>query len=320
MTMLNSLTDREMMGLSNKYITSRFNQLQAIYDLFVSKEIHELIALLESVHSSLEERFVAGQLLALRGDPRIKTLDPVMIEIPASSVNIGINENQIGRVLKQYEHVGVIRNWILKETPAHQVKLASFRIRKFLVTNQEYKDFLKDTHYEGLPTSWEFGVYPDHKANHPVYTITEKAAENYAVWLSEKLNRKFRLASEAEWEYAASGPDHFEYPWGNNYQTGFANTVEEKIFMTTPVGMFLEGNSYFGLSDMAGNVEEYVADDYQAYPNGVVIEDDLTSNGRYRVARGGSFTRYADLARTTRRHGHYNKAIYVMGFRLVEEI
>jgi formylglycine-generating enzyme required for sulfatase activity len=72
---------------------------------------------------------------------------------------------------------------------------------------------------------------------------------------------------------------------------------------------------------MAGNVEEYVADDYAPYPGAARVEDDLSrARGRYRVARGGGFTRYRDLARCKRRHGRFPKAIYVMGFRLAETL
>ena len=73
---------------------------------------------------------------------------------------------------------------------------------------------------------------------------------------------------------------------------------------------------------MAGNVEEYVSDDYAAYPGGEFVTDHLVQiHGRYRVARGGSFARYRDLARTRRRHGHNPRSVtYAMGFRLAESI
>ena len=73
---------------------------------------------------------------------------------------------------------------------------------------------------------------------------------------------------------------------------------------------------------MAGNVEEYVADDYAAYPGGAFIADHLVQiHGRYRVARGGSFARFRDLARTRRRHGfNPRSATYAMGFRLAESL
>ena len=84
------------------------------------------------------------------------------------------------------------------------------------------------------------------------------------------------------------------------------------------MGAFLGGDSYYGVSDMAGNVEEYVSSNYTPYPNGQLITDHLVElNGQYRVARGGSFARFRDLARTKRRHGHNPRsATYAMGFRL----
>ena len=84
--------------------------------------------------------------------------------------------------------------------------------------------------------------------------------------------------------------------------------------------MFAAGNSPFGVADLAGNVEEYVADDYAPYPGGSVVDDHLQQiHGRYRVARGGCFARFRDLARTRRRHGHNPRSpAYAMGFRLAE--
>ena len=73
---------------------------------------------------------------------------------------------------------------------------------------------------------------------------------------------------------------------------------------------------------MAGNVEEYVADQYGPYPGGAWVQDHLVDiHGHYHVARGGSFARFRDLARTRRRHGHNPRsATYAMGFRLAETI
>jgi toxoflavin biosynthesis protein ToxD len=65
-----------------------------------------------------------------------------------------------------------------------------------------------------------------------------------------------------------------------------------------------------------------VADAYAPYPGGPFIEDHLAQiHGTYRVARGGSFARFRDLARTRRRHGHNPRsATYAMGFRLAETV
>jgi formylglycine-generating enzyme required for sulfatase activity len=92
--------------------------------------------------------------------------------------------------------------------------------------------------------------------------------------------------------------------------------------MSTPVGTFPNGRSPYGIDDMAGNVEEYVADTYAPYPGGKLVQDDLSTvlGGEYRVTRGGSFARFRDLARCRRRHGPYNRSIYVVGFRIVERI
>lgn len=68
---------------------------------------------------------------------------------------------------------------------------------------------------------------------------------------------------------------------------------------------------------MAGNVEEWVSGVYRPYPGGRHIDDDLaTCQWPHHVARGGSFTRCRDLARTRRRHGRFARDIYVMGFRV----
>lgn len=318
---INTMSDREAMGLPNHFSASSGQMIAMSFQTLKDLSIEALISIAESTEHSFLERYAAGQLLALQGDPRLNVFQPVMCDVVAGTVQMGISESEIDDIVTQYEKVGVQREWILKETPVHTVALKNFRIRKYLVTNQEYRIFLENTKSTELPTSWEFGIYPEYKANHPVYSVSEQAAEAYAQWLSKKTKRHFRLPTEAEWEYAASGYEHFEFPWGNGYQPHCANTVEEKIYTTTPVGIFSQGNSSFGLCDMAGNVEEYTADDYRAYPNGETVVDDLLmTKGRYRVCRGGSFTRYADLARTTRRHGRYDKAIYVMGFRLVEDI
>ena len=73
---------------------------------------------------------------------------------------------------------------------------------------------------------------------------------------------------------------------------------------TAPIAVSTEGTNtlkYYSV-DMAGNVEEYVADDYAAYPGGPFVADHLVQiHGAYRVARGGSFARWRDLARTRRR-------------------
>jgi formylglycine-generating enzyme required for sulfatase activity len=245
-----------------------------------------------------------------------------MVALPGGAVEIGLPAAEVAPVLERLSGLGLDRSWIEKECPRHTVVLAPFRIARYPVTNREYRDFLLATGHAELPSSWRFRQFPAERANHPVYTISASSADAYALWLAQTTGRGFRLPTEAEWEFAAAGPQGRAFPWGERFDADLANTGETGLFDTSPVGAFVGGESVFGLADMAGNVEEYVADDYAAYPGGPFIADHLVQiHGRYRVARGGSFARWRDLARTRRRHGHNPRsATYAMGFRLAETL
>lgn len=315
---INELDNRTAMGLNKGYSASVKDNIQHLYDECRALNQKQLLYIIDN-NQNLLLRYAASQILALLGDPRINTIEPIMIDIPASEVNIGIHENDIDNVLKIFPNIGLQREWILKETPKFTTKINTFRIAKYLITNQEFKDFLISSQYEELPTSWEFGIYPEHKSNHPVYTVSYNAALEYTKWLSTETNRNFRLPTEYEWEYVASGSKHQEFPWGGNFNKQYTNTLEMQFYTSTPVGIFYEGNSRFGACDLAGNVEEYVSDDFRPYTGSKFTTDDIIDKLKtYKVCRGGSFTRYGDLARCSRRHGAYPKDIYVIGFRLAE--
>jgi toxoflavin biosynthesis protein ToxD len=315
----NLLDDRAAMGLPMHFVTRLpVDSFACHRDLF-DFDTMILIAVAEAADEPLARRFAAASLLGLIGDPRIRPHDPVMVDVPAARVRIGLAPDRVTGVVNAWRQVGVISEWIKKECPEHEVELANFRIARYPVTNAEYCRFLVDTRAPWLPSSWRFGSYPHHLANHPVWTVLPEAADAYAAWLAACTGRGFRLPTEVEWEYAASGGDGREYPWGQQFDRDAANTVEAGPLITTPIGIYPTGRSPFGVDDMAGNVEEYVADNYHPYPGGESITDDLhRKRGSYRIARGGSFTRYGDLTRCRRRHGWFDKPIYAMGFRLAE--
>lgn len=318
---LNSLSDRGAMGLPEFYTSSRIESIPENFDKLKHKNKRDLIDIIESKEYSLENRYAAGFILGLIGDPRIDVFNPKMISIPGSTAKIGLESDKVNEITKKYERTGIIAEWIEKETPAFDVEISPFKIAKYQVTNVEYVAFLKDKPDAEIPSYWKFGCYPFELSNHPVYGVSAETADTYTKWLSERTGRKFRLLSEYEWEFAAAGPERFEFPWGNEFFDDYANTIESGLLTSTPVGIFPKGNSHFGVTDMAGNVEEYVADHYHPYPSGKLIEDDLSpSQGTYRIARGGSFTRFRDLARCKRRHGKFPRDIYVIGFRLAEDI
>ena len=316
-----TMTDRERLGLPNSFVATDLQQGVAAHMAQLRlASTRRLLTLLADGAQPLAARLAAGNLLALAGDPRIKPLEPDMIDIAGGPVEIGLPPDDIDATTARLAHLGIDRGWIAKEVPRHRVVLAPYRMGRYPVTNMEYRQFLAETGHDGLPTSWHCRRYPHERANHPVYTITAASAESYAAWLTQRTGRPFRLPTEAEWEYAAAGPDAREYPWGAKFDPALANTAECGLLDTSPVGAFAGGQSPFALCDMGGNVEEYVAQDYAPYPGGEVVADHLVQiHGSYRVARGGGFSRFCDLARTRRRHGHNPRsATYAMGFRLAE--
>jgi len=318
-----TLTDRERMGQPDRYVPGRLDAaLVHSYRALRGATLDELLETLANGRASLAQRIASGNLLAWLDDPRIRVLNPEMRDIPGGAVEIGLPVEAVPAVLDHFRGLGLERSWIEKECPQHRVHLAPFRLARFPVTNAEYRVFLLDTGHPELPSGWSFRQFPQERANHPVYTVSAGAADAYALWLARRTGRGFRVPTEPEWEWAAAGPQACEFPWGEHFDAELANTGETGLFSTSPVGAFVGGESVFGLSDMAGNVEEYVADDYAAYPGGTPIADHLVQiHGAYRIARGGSFARWRDLARTRRRHGHNPRsATYAMGFRLAETI
>ncbi len=297
-----------------------------------SAGIDELLATVADPKQPAARRHAAGLRLGELGDPRIGAgaatranvgpLVPDMVDVPAGITLMGIDLDEVDRVVARWASLGVERSWILKEAPRHEVPIAAFRIGRFPVTNEEFLAYVLATAPAERPSGWGHGTFPLGAANQPVYTVSPEEASRYCAWLAEATGRPFRLPTEAEWEYAATGGDGRQYPWGDEWDPARANTAETGPLTTTPVGIHPRGASPFGVLDLAGNVEEYVADDYAPYPGAGVVDDDLTAThgASYRIARGGSFARHGDLARCARRHGWYPSAHYAMGFRLVESV
>lgn len=322
-TLCGQMNDRERLGLPDHYLAGRLDEgLRHAYATLRGAPRDALLDILADAAVPLTARLASGNLLALVGDPRLSADHPAMLAIPGGAVEIGLPAAEVDAALARCAGLGLERAWIDKECPRHTVALQPYRMARYPVTNLEYRTFLLDSGHPDLPTSWHFRRFPHERANHPVYGIEAASADAYALWLARRTGRGFRLPSEAEWEWAAAGPAGLEFPWGERFDADLANTAETGLFTTSPVGAMLGGESPFGLSDMAGNVEEYVADDYAPYPGGVFVADHLVQiHGRYRVARGGCFARFRDLARTRRRHGHNPRSVaYAMGFRLAETI
>ena len=119
----------------------------------------------------------------------------------------------------------------------------------------------------------------------PRVKITWYEAQAYAAW------RGGKLPTEAQWEWAARGPDSLRYPWGQKFIEGDANMSRLDLRRTRPVGSYPAGRNWCGADDMAGNVWEWVADGYDAYAyrHALQLDPFTPPTGPLRVIRGGAW-------------------------------
>jgi formylglycine-generating enzyme required for sulfatase activity len=172
-----------------------------------------------------------------------------------------------------------------KNGPAHQVDLPAYEIDHFEVTNDEFARFVEDSSYQTYAeqnSSKNWKDVAEGKGNHPVVYVTWDDAQAYCEWAGK------RLPTEAEWEKAARGDDGRAYPWGNDFIAEDGNFYEGGIRGTTAVGSFPAGASPYGVEDMAGNVREWTADDFVAYPGAAADADPFFGQGN-KVNRGGGW-------------------------------
>jgi len=312
---------RVVMGLAPTVIERLAPESVSAHRDLLRLDPHALASTVEEPDAPVERRWLAGQLLALVGDPRIDTFNPALVSLPGGTATIGLPAEDVNAVVEAWWGVGVEESWIRKEVPRHEVELTPFQMMKYPVTNLDYRAFCIDVPGAPRPSSWRFGIFALARSNHPAWTVPVEGADAYADWLRARTGRTFRLPTEAQWEYAANGGAIRQFPWGDEWDPERANTVEAGPLDVTPVGMFPAGGSAHGILDLAGNAEEWVRDRYRPFDGGRLVVDDLVERaGNYRVTRGGCFTRFGDLARCSRRHGWYGREIYAVGFRLVEEI
>jgi formylglycine-generating enzyme required for sulfatase activity len=218
-------------------------------------------------------RVSAFQAVAAPASPYTETIPDTkvsfeMVPVPAGSFVMGSPESEPGRGAD--------------EGPQHTVKLPGFYIGKIEVTWDEYDQFgfsldLQKKRKLGTalskegadavsrPTppyadeSWGWG-----KEKQPVIGITHYSALKYCEWLSAKTGKKYRLPTEAEWEYAARAGTKTAYSFGDDaaqlgeYAWYRANSDEQPH-----LGGQKKPNAW-GLYDMHGNVAEWTADAYDA--------------------------------------------------------
>jgi len=261
---------------------------------------------------------------ALSNDTFRRIKIPIPIGIPGGEFLMGTSVDDVKHL--QVKESDWAYEWydndlFSTEQPQHKVKLDSFQIAQFPVTNEEYYVFVWTVGYH-LPKDWQGFSYPPEEGNHPVTGVSKKDAEAYIEWLNSKAGTKFRLPTEAEWELAARGYDGRIFPWGNTFDPWRCNTSESMKKGTTPVGFYSpSGDSVYGVADMVGNVWEWTSTILKPYPyrsdDGREKKD---SNAAY-VIRGGAWYYSRKLARCACREGMGSEqSSDSIGFRLACDI
>jgi formylglycine-generating enzyme required for sulfatase activity len=250
-----------------------------------------------------------------------KILVPVMVEVKGGTFQMGSDDGESN------------------EKPIHRVTLSDFSIGKFEVTNAQFCQFLNEkgnqseekVEWVDLKSSYSnekcriqaqgkgFIVEKGYE-DYPIIYVNHYGAIAYAQWLSSKTGKKYRLPTEAEWEYAARGGNRskgFIYSGSNTVGdvAWYYNNSDNK---SHSIGG--KKANELGLHDMSGNVWEWCSDWYDEnyYKKSAAQNPKGTDLGADRVLRGGSWNRDAGRCRAANRSNIAPTYRYfILGFRLV---
>ncbi|WP_062986448.1 ergothioneine biosynthesis protein EgtB [Nocardia anaemiae] len=243
--------------------------------------------------------------------------------------------------------------WALdNERPAHPVHVPAFAIDVAPITNAQYQAFIADGGYQRpelwsergwahrqqadlvAPQFWEcdpaghwwrrgFGVMTPVRAQQPVVHVCWFEAEAYANWAGK------RLPTEAEWEKAArfdpeTGASR-RYPWGDTEPDSSTANLGQRHLEPAEVGAYPAGASPAGVHQLIGDVWEWTASGFEAYPGFRAFPyaeySDVFFGGDYRVLRGGSFGTDPVACRSTFRNwDHPIRRQIFSGFRLARDL
>ncbi len=248
------------------------------------------------------------------GDTWTRPGGALMVYVSVGEFEMGSTEDEVDNALavcsKYYEDCD--REWFEDELPVHTVALDEFWIDRTEVTNAQYAQCVAaggcDPPAKGYTSPSEnYGdsAYDDY----PVVNVSWHHAIAYCAWAG------VRLPTEAEWEYAARGPEGRRYPWGDEYDGTRLNSCDvrcrysraERLFSdgyadTAPVGSYPDGASWCGALDLAGNVWEWTADLFGDYPSIRQVNPTGASAEERRVVRGGAWDDVSCFARGAYRH------------------
>lgn len=231
---------------------------------------------------------------------------PEMVVLPTGRFRMG-NPNSIG---------------YSDEKPAHDVTIRHpFAMMKYEVTFAEYDRYAESTG-KSKPSDEGWG-----RGARPVINVSWENALDYVQWLSDQTGKRYRLPTEAEWEYAARAGSSTKYSWGDRIDCGkarygFSSGKCGKQRSTAEIGSYPENS--WKLADLHGNVSEWVADCWHsnyvgASPYG--SEASVNRNCRESTFRGGSWAdKSEDLRSATRERMPTSLPHSTIGFRLVQDL
>ena len=203
------------------------------------------------------------------------------------------------------------------ERPVHQQCFDEpYWIGRYEVTNAQYQQCVRAGACDPPKSGYGTVFY---EADHPVVGVSWFNARQYVWWLSDTSDEAFRLPTEAEWEYAARGPDSLVYPWGDDFVADNVVYGGNSDAHTQTVGSKPSGASWIGALDMSGNVWEWTSTIYRDYPYHVTDgREDTGDEDAVRVLRGGSWNLNQDRARAAYRlRSIPDVRIDSVGFRVV---
>jgi len=256
-----------------------------------------------------------------------------MVQIPAGTFLMGSTEEEERAELRDSDLGDAVREeWFLAATPPHEQRVVSLLVDKFPVTVRQFQAFTESTGYrseaETSKCGWRWDIRtqkwkrsagwnwrcPDGGAmgfaadpDHPVVQVSWTDAVEYCAWAGK------RLLTEAEWEYACRAGTRTRYYWGDD--AGYRDIDRYAWYIgnadngTHPVGR--KKPNPWGLHDMSGNVWEWVAGAYAAYPGNRRKKGSLRADRR--VMRGGAWYFHPTYLRSAYR-GSAIKG-YFVGFR-----
>ena len=228
---------------------------------------------------------------------------PAMLRIDGGAFRMGNSRSQLSA----------------DERPVRRVTLKAFAISRGEVTFKEYDQFARASGRK-LPDDKGWG-----RGDRPVINVSWKDAQAYVKWLSKRSGKRYRLPTEAEWEYAARGGSDSTFWWGYKAGKGNANCfdcgTEWDRKSTAPVGSF-KANGY-GLHNTAGNVREWVEDCYHKNYSGAPRDGSawVEQGCKERVARGGAYDKPSTSMRSTARSSFKpDTQLPDIGFRVARDL